>query len=97
MASSSSRVMVLVVRIVVINFLQVVGGEEASLWIAQQFVADVKTYCPGLRVIACEANRLLSLNEPLGRGVYFSGEMVEDGLSKAQLRKSCVLLISQVG
>ena len=76
---------------------QVVAGEEASLWVAKQFVADIKMFFPSLRVMAVEANRLLSLGEPLGRSVYFSGDLVEDGLSKASLSHSCVLLISQSG
>jgi hypothetical protein len=61
---------------------QVVAREETSLWVAEQFVADLKMLFPGLQVMAVESNRLLSLAEPLGRSVYFSGNLVQDGLSK---------------
>lgn len=64
---------------------------------AEQFVADLKMLFPGLRVMAVESNRLLNLAEPLGRSVYFSGNLVQDGLSKESLSTSCCLLISQSG
>lgn len=50
-----------------------IGGIEASLWVAEQFASDLRTIFPQLNVVTVSANKLLDLGKSNPTSVFFSG------------------------
>ena len=46
-----------------------IGGIEASLWVAEQFAADLRNVFPKLNVITVSANKLLGLGSGMAEQV----------------------------
>ena len=46
-----------------------IGGIEASLWVAEQFAADIRNVFPKLNVITVSANKLLGLGSGMAEQV----------------------------
>lgn len=79
-----------------IDFL--IAGVEVSLWIAEQFAADMRLIFPQLNVSTISANKLLSYMPGGGnfsKVPYFPG--TENITSRRIDRNTCILLISQSG
>eukprot|EP00808_Paulinella_micropora_P025691 g57099.t1 len=72
-----------------------IGGIEASLWVAEQWAADLRTVFPFLNITTTSANKLLDLSCMAPGKVYFPG--VDRILKRRINNQTCVLLISQSG
>jgi hypothetical protein len=71
------------------------GGVEASLWVAEQFAADLRTIFPQLNILTVSANKLLGLADDAAGKVFFPGT---DAIMKRRIDgHTCALLISQSG
>lgn len=71
------------------------GGVEASLWVAEQFAADLRSIFPQLNVLTVSANKLLGLADDAPGKVFFPGT---DAIAKRRIDgHTCALLISQSG
>jgi hypothetical protein len=71
------------------------GGVEASLWVAEQFAADLRTIFPQLNILTVSANKLLGLADDAAGKVFFPGT---DAIMKRRIDDyTCALLISQSG
>jgi len=72
-----------------------IGGVEASLWVAEQFAADLRTLFPQLNIVTVSANKLLGLADDAPGKVFFPGT---DAVLPRRIDKfTCALLISQSG
>jgi hypothetical protein len=71
-----------------------VVGVEVSLWVAEQFAADVTEFLPGASATAVSANQLVG-----GEKVYFSARDSKGSLSLSALSEAhtVVLVLSQSG
>ena len=72
-----------------------IAGVEASLWVAEQFSADLKVAFPQLNVVTISANKLLGLGCENADKVYFPGS--DEILSRRLDSSTCAILISQSG
>ena len=72
-----------------------VGGVEVSLWVAEQWAADLRAIFPYLNVLVTSANKLLCLDEHSPESLFFSGSKVVP--FKNITSNTCALLISQSG
>lgn len=73
----------------------IIGGVEASLWVAEQFAADLRTIFPQLNIVTVSSNKLLGLGKDTPGKVFFPGT---DQVLKRRIDKfTCALLISQSG
>lgn len=72
-----------------------IGGVEASLWVAEQFAADLRTIFPQLNIVTVSANKLLGLADDAPGKVFFPG--TDAVLSRRIDEYTCALLISQSG
>ena len=73
----------------------VIAGVEASLWVAEQFSADLKVAFPQLNVVTISANKLLGLGCENADKVYFPGS--DEILQRRLDSSTCAILISQSG
>lgn len=72
-----------------------IGGVEASLWVAEQWAADLRTIFPQLNVVTVSSNKLLGLGEHSAGKVFFAGA---DNIPMRRINEyTCCLLISQSG
>ena len=67
---------------------------QVSLWLAQQFAADMQSVFPHLNVRCVSTNKLLGISGISPRRTFFAGAA---RVSPAQVRDAAVLLISQSG
>ena len=72
-----------------------IGGIEASLWIAEQWAADLRTIFPHLNVETISANKLLGLGSTSASKAFFPG--ADAVLARRIDKNTCVLMISQSG
>jgi len=72
-----------------------IGGVEASLWVAEQFAADLRTIFPQLNIVTVSANKLLGLADDAPGKVFFPG--TDAVLPRRIDNHTCALLISQSG
>jgi hypothetical protein len=72
-----------------------IGGIEASLWIAEQWAADLRTIFPQLNVVTVSANKLLGLGSSSAFKAFFPG--TDTVLPRRINENTCVLMISQSG
>jgi len=72
-----------------------VGGIEASLWVAEQFAADLRRVFPHLNVTTISTNKLLGYGDDDSSKVFFP--TFEDHLERRITEDTCVLLVSQSG
>mmetsp|Transcript_20619 Transcript_20619/g.38452 ORF Transcript_20619/g.38452 Transcript_20619/m.38452 type:complete len:1386 (+) Transcript_20619:39-4196(+) len=74
----------------------IITGIESSLWLGEQFAADLKIMFPKINVVAVSANKLLGALEEVPRMVHFAGytRIAADDLRRD---KPVVLCISQSG
>jgi hypothetical protein len=72
-----------------------IGGIEVSLWIAEQFAADMRSIFPNLNVDTVSTNKLLHLGSDNPAKVFFTGSNTI--LPRRIDQNTCVLLISQSG
>jgi len=68
-----------------------IGGVEASLWIAEQFATDIRMVFPGLNITTVSSNKLLSV------GGDSTDKILDAVLPRKISKNTCVLLISQSG
>jgi hypothetical protein len=66
-----------------------------SLWIAEQWAADLRSIFPQLNVITVSSNKLLGLASASASKAFFPG--TDAVLPRRINSKTCVLLISQSG
>ncbi len=72
-----------------------IGGIECSLWIAEQFAADLRLIFPQLNVETVSANKLLGIGTDAAGKVFFPGS---DQVMRRRIdKRTCVMLISQSG
>ncbi|CAM9560313.1 unnamed protein product, partial [Ectocarpus fasciculatus] len=72
-----------------------IGGVEASLWVAEQWAADLRAIFPHLNVVTVSSNKLLGLTSNNAGKVFFPGA---DTILRRRIDEhTCVLLISQSG
>lgn len=72
-----------------------IGGIEASLWVAEQWAADLRALFPHLNVVTVSSNKLLGLTSNNAGKVFFPGA---DTILRRRIDDhTCVLLISQSG
>lgn len=71
-----------------------IGGVEVSLWIAQQFAADLRACFPSLTVKCVSTNKLLGVEGFSPRRTFFAGN---ERISAKQIKNAAVLLVSQSG
>ncbi|RYH31978.1 hypothetical protein EON65_01560 [archaeon] len=72
-----------------------IGGVEVSLWLAEQFAADLRRIFPHLNVATASANKLLGMGEDNPSKVFFP---VSDDIPSRKIdSNTCVLLVSQSG
>lgn len=71
------------------------GGIECSLWVAEQFAADLRLIFPNLNVETVSSNKLLGLESNSPGKVFFPG--ADQILSRRIDSRTCVMLISQSG
>lgn len=73
----------------------IIGGVEASLWVAEQFAADLRIIFPQLNIVTVSSNKLLGLGKDTPGKVFFPGT---DQVLKRRIDDyTCCLLISQSG
>jgi len=72
-----------------------VGGVEASLWIAEQWASDLRALFPFLNVVTQSTNKLMGLEGDSPGKIFFSG--CESTSWRRIDSTTCVLLISQSG
>ena len=72
-----------------------IGGIEASLWIAEQWAADLRTIFPQLNIVTVSANKLLGLGSTSAFKAFFPG--TDTVLPRRINENTCVLMISQSG
>lgn len=73
----------------------IIGGVEASLWVAEQFAADLRVIFPQLNIVTVSSNKLLGLGKDTPGKVFFPGT---DQVLKRRIDNfTCALLISQSG
>jgi len=68
-----------------------IGGVEASLWVAEQFATDLRFTFPNLSINTVSANKLLGIGE------HETGKIIDAGVPYKLSPNTCVLLISQSG
>lgn len=68
-----------------------IGGVEASLWIAEQFATDLRMTFPSLNISTVSTNKLLSV------GGDKTDKILDSVLSRKISEKTCVILLSQSG
>lgn len=74
----------------------VVAGIEASVWLAEQFAADVRRIFPHLNVVCTSTNKLIGFGDDHPSQVFFPA--ADEVLSRRiDPKRTCVLLISQSG
>lgn len=73
----------------------VVAGIENSLWIAEQWVSDLRRTWPGLNATAVSANKLLHLMTSPSDRVFFPGS--PSALDRRIDPRTCILLVSHSG
>jgi hypothetical protein len=73
----------------------IIGGVEASLWVAEQWASDLRSIFPQLNIITVSANKLLGIGQMNPSNVLFSGS--DTILERRITENTCVLLISQSG
>lgn len=73
----------------------IIGGLEASLWVAEQFAADLRSIFPQLNIVTVSSNKLLGLGKDTPGRVFFPG--TDQVLARRIDEYTCVLLISQSG
>jgi hypothetical protein len=71
-----------------------IAGVEVSLWIAEQFAADMRMIFPQLNVVTVSANKLLSLGHDVGRVIFPGSDSIP---TRCIDNNTCALLISQSG
>ncbi|KAG8467278.1 hypothetical protein KFE25_000594 [Diacronema lutheri] len=71
-----------------------IGGIEASLWLAEQFAVDLARICPWLTVRCVSANKLLGVLTATSNRVHFSGE---ERITPEQVADAAILLVSHSG
>lgn len=72
-----------------------IAGVEISMWVGEQWAADLRSYFPQLNVSTVSANKLLGLGSDSAGKVFFPGA---DSILPRRIDKhTCVLLISQSG
>lgn len=69
----------------------IVGAVEASLWVAEQFVVDLRAMLPELNVAAISTNKLL------GFGGHSTEKLLEVVVPQKITEHTCVVFISQSG
>jgi hypothetical protein len=72
-----------------------IGGVEASLWVAEQFAADLRSIFPQLNIVTVSANKLLGLADDAPGKVFFPG--TDAVLPRRIDNYTCALLVSQSG
>ncbi len=72
-----------------------ISGIESSLWMAEQWAADLRIIFPQLNVVTLSANKLLGFGDDNPSRVFFPG--ADDLLARRIDENTCVLLISQSG
>jgi len=72
-----------------------IGGIEASLWLAEQFAADLRRVFPYLNVSTVSSNKLLGFGDQDSSKVFFPTS--EDHTERRVGPHTCVLLVSQSG
>jgi hypothetical protein len=72
-----------------------IAGVEISLWVAEQWAADLRSYFPQLNISTVSANKLLGLGSSSAGKVFFPG--TDSVLPRRIDESTCVLLISQSG
>jgi len=74
----------------------IIAGVEISLWVAEQFAADLRGIFPQLNIVTVSANKLLGLGDSGSAGkVFFPG--ADHVLTRRIDEYTCALLISQSG
>jgi hypothetical protein len=73
----------------------IIGGVEASLWVAEQFAADLRLIFPQLNIVTVSSNKLLGLGKDTPGKVFFPG--TDQVLQRRIDDHTCALLISQSG
>ena len=73
----------------------IIGGVEASLWVAEQFAADLRLIFPQLNIVTVSSNKLLGLGKDTPGKVFFPG--TDQVLQRRIDDFTCALLISQSG
>ena len=74
-----------------------VTGVETSLWVAEQFAADLQVLCPHLRVVALSANKLIGVLGNARGAISSPGFTYSRATMKLAPSKSVCLAISHSG
>lgn len=73
-----------------------ISGVEASLWMAEQWAADVRRIFPLINIVTVSPNKLLGLGQHSAGKVFFpSSEAISE--KRIDSEHTCVLFISQSG
>lgn len=68
----------------------IITGVEVSLWIAEQFAADLRTIFPKMNILTTSANKLLSVGDVKPGNVFFPGKLTYLMLCKYRVNKTVV-------
>lgn len=69
-----------------------IGGVEASLWVAEQVATDLRHTFPKLNVHTVSTNKLMGYSDS-----HSSGKIIDSGTPYCICERTCVLIISQSG